>query len=314
MTELFAVGLLAGLAAGMSTVAAISVKWAVFVTGPLSASVVQFVLAMMAAMFLGVIVYFAVRGSAGLAAGLWVASGLMSASVMLVFAGFLREARFQAAVEGSGVPRARGTAFVTSVIGLVLANEFLMGWSFSLVTHSLPVSFGPGDRQVLAVVTGAVVSRWFVFPMAFEMVLTLGFFLPRFPPLMRRLLVLQPAIMLCSPPTLPGVPWLVAATIGASGLMAWAVVWLLSASVRGVEISAPAGQYLVVLFVSFALMAGGLYVWVELSNADLFALSLIVQMVAFLGAAIGPDRFGPPASPGIERPRTAPGGPIAEGP
>ncbi len=317
MTELLVVGLLAGLAAGMSTVAAICVKWAVAATGPLSASVVQFILAMMAAMFLGVIVYFAAGGAKGVAAALWVASGVMSASATVVFVGFLREIRLHADGLVPGVPRAGGTPFVASVIALVVANEFLMGWSFSLITHTLPVSLGVGDHRLLAIATGAVVSRWFVFPMAFEMLLTLGLFLARFPPLMRRLLALQPAVMICSPPTLRGVPWLLGSTLGASGLMALAVAWILVALVREEAISTPAARYLLLLVLSFGLMAGGLYVWIELSNAGVFALALIAQMIVFLWAALGPDRFGLAAargdhqypSPGEGRAREGPEAP-----
>ncbi len=313
MTELLVLVLLAGLAGGMSTIAAIAVKWAVSATGPLSASVVQFVLAMMAAMFLGVVVYFAIGGGGGVAAGLWVASGVMSASVMVVFVGFWREVRARApgAVPGSGGVH-RGL-FVASVIGLVLANEFLMGWSFSLVTHALPVGFGTGDRQALVVAIGAIVSPWFVFPMAFEMIVTLGFLVSRFPPVMRRLLVLQPAIMICSPPTISGLPWLLGSSLGASGLMAGAVAVLLIALFRGEAISSATVRYLLALFVSLGLMAGGLYVWVELSSAGLFAVSLLAQMAAFLWAATAPERFGAASTEPARRPRSAEDGPAAEG-
>ena len=181
------------------------------------------------------------------------------------------------------------------MIVLVVANEFLMGWSFSLISGFLPTSLGADGHRLLLVLTGAVTSAWFVFPMALEMVLSLAFFLDRFPAGMRRFLLVQPAIMVCSPPTVPGLPWLVGSTIVASGLMAVAIAWLLIALFRDEEFAAPVTQYLLFLYVSFGLMAAGLYVWIEFANAGLFAVALIAQMLVFLGAVTAPGRFGPGA-------------------
>ncbi len=281
--------LLAALAAGMATTTAVTIKWTVLATGPLGASTVEFVLAMMSGMFVGVLVYFAEGGTSGLVTGFWVAAVIMSASVFLVFIGFFREARLRA---NDGVGRSHRTAFLASVIVLVVANEFLMGWSFSLISGFLPTTLGPDGHRLFLVLTGAVTSAWFVFPMALEMVLSLAFFLDRFPAGMRRFLLVQPAIMVCSPPTIPGLPWLLGSTIAASGLMAVAVAWLLIALFRNEELAAPVTQYLLFLYASFGLMAAGLYVWIEFANAGLFAIALIAQMLVFLGAVTAPDRFG----------------------
>ena len=292
MTAPTVIGVLAVFAVGMATTTAITVKWTAQATGPMSASVVQFVLAMMAAMFVGVLVYFAIGETPGVVAGLWVAAVLMSASVFLVFVGFLREMRLRERAVIPGTARLYRTAFLASVIGLVLANEFLMGWSFSLVAGTLPIGLGPQGERTPGILAGAVTSSWFVFPMALEMVLTLWFFRRRLPPELARFLVVQPAIMVCSPPTIPGLPWLVASTVGASALMAAAIAWLLIVLFRGEALPPRVAQYLFALFLSFGVMAGGLYVWAEVSNAGLFALALIVQMVIFLWAVTDLGHFG----------------------
>ncbi len=289
MISAWGLALLAALATGMATTTAVTIKWTVLATGPLGASTVEFVLAMMSGMFVGVLVYFAEGGTSGFVAGFWVAAVIMSASVFIVFVGFLREARLRATGE---VALGHRAAFLTTVIALVLVNEFLMGWSFSLISGFLPTSLGSDGHRLLIVLAGAVTSAWFVFPMALEMVLSLAFFLDRFPAGMRRFLLVQPAIMVCSPPTVPGLPWLLGSTIVASGLMAVAVAWLLIALFRNEQFATPVTQYLLLLYASFGLMAAGLYVWIEFANAGLFALALIAQMLVFLGAVTAPGRFG----------------------
>ena len=306
MTSPLVLGLLPVFAVGMSATTAFVVKWTALTTGPLRASVVQFVLAMMAAMFVGVLVYFAIGGTSGLVAGLWTAAALMSASVLVVFVGFVREIRLQTRPADPGAAHASRTAFLASVIGLVLANEFLMGWSFSLVAGTLPVGLGSHGQGTPTILAGAVTSPWFVFPMALEMVLTLWLFRGKVPRVMTRFLLVQPAIMVCSPPTIPGLPWLLASTLGASALMAVAIAWLLSALFRGETLLPSVTRYLLTLFLSFAMMAGGLYVWVEFSNAGLFALSLVVQMVVFLWAVTDLGHFEPEVAEDRGRPAAAP--------
>ena len=60
-------------------------------------------------------------------------------------------------------------AFVAAVIGLVLINELLMGWTFQRVAGGPPGSAGAG---LLGVFVGTIVSPWFLFPMALEMALS----------------------------------------------------------------------------------------------------------------------------------------------
>ncbi len=301
MIASYVIGVLALLAVGMATTTAIAIKWAVQAKGPLGAGTVEFVLAMMGGMFVGVLVYFGEGGTPGIVAGLWVAAVIMSASVFLVFVGFLREAQAQASGRAA---LARRGAFLGAVIALVIANEFLMGWSFSLLSGSLPAALGSAPDRAWEVLVGAVTSPWFVFPMALEMLLSLAFFLGRFPNNLRRFLLVQPAIMVCSPPTIAGPAWWIGTSVVASALMAVAVAWLLIALFRGELFAPTATRYLLLLFGSFGLMAAGLFVWIEYGSAGVFALALLAQMLVFLRAVTDPDRFAPdrdapPARPDV---------------
>ncbi len=291
MTSVAVVGVLAGFAVAMSVTSAVTVKWAAFAPGPLRASVVQFLLLMMSAMFVGVLVYFAVGGTPGVVAGFWVAAVIMSASVFLVFFEFLRETRRYHDPRAAPERLPSRTVFVGSVVFLVILNEFLMGWSFSLLDGILAPGLGAGGSDTLSVLGAAITSPWFVFPMALEMVITLGWLLPVFPPPMRRYLLVQPAVMVCSPPTLLGIDWVLPTTVAASALMALSVAWLLVALFRDEPLPRSVFSYAVRLILSFGAMAAGLYVWVESGRPEIFALSLLVQMVVFLHAVTDPGAF-----------------------
>jgi len=309
MDEVVVLAVLSVLAAGMATLTAVVVRWAAFTTTPFRASVVQFVLVMMAGMFTGVLVYFAIRGTAGIVAGLWVAGALMSGAVVLAALSFAREhlsTQGETIVPGKLAHRPR---FVASVIGLVLANEFLMGWSFSLLSAELPVGIGANGDRLGVILAGAVVSPWFVFPMALEMALTLRWLLGILPAPMRRYLLIQPLAMVCSPPTIAALPWAVATAAGASAVMAGAVAFLLLSLFRGEELPPRVFSFAWRLIATFGVMAAGLYAWVVYGNPELFALSLVLQMVLFLHASAQPSYYAPsphvPISPRID---TSPSG------
>jgi hypothetical protein len=290
------------LASGMAALTAVTVRWAAFTTAPLRASVVQFLLLMMSGMLLGVLVYFAIGGSSGVVAGFWVAGAIMSASVVIVFLTFVRE-RPSLDAAGERAPRiARRGAFLASVIGLVLLNEFLMGWSFSLLAGQIPVGVGSGAGQLGAILAEAVVSPWFVFPMALEMLLTLRWLLGAVPAPLRRYLIIQPVAMVCSPPTISALPWAVGTAVGASVLMGVAVAILLLALYRGEEVPPRVFTFGWRLISTFGVMAVGLYAWVIYRNVELFAVSLLLQMLLFLHASTDPAYYAGTLSPPGEVP------------
>jgi hypothetical protein len=132
--------------------------------------------------------------------------------------------------------------------------------------------------------------------MALEMGLTLLWLLPALPPTMGRLLLLQPLLMLCSPPTLPGTVWVVGSTVGSSVVMAAAIGVLLVALYRGVAPERCELNYALQLYGSLGLMALGLGLWAFGDGVPLFSLSILAQMVIFLHAVTAPGHLrGDPA-------------------
>jgi uncharacterized membrane protein len=114
---------------------------------------------------------------------------------------------------------------------------------------------------------------------------------------MRPFLWIQPAVMICSPPTFGDLAWGIGTAVVASLLMSAAVAAFLIALFRDEELSPPVTAYAVRLILSFGLMSAGLFLWAEYSSSGVFALSLVVQMTVFLHASTTPASFSPPAVP-----------------
>ncbi|MGI0053435.1 MAG: hypothetical protein ACREC5_00840 [Thermoplasmata archaeon] len=305
MTDLRTLSALIAIAGAMVATTGVLLKWAAFARTALRASVVLFLLLMMTGMLIGAAIYYLAPGPTGLVEGLWVASALMSVAVLLVFFEFLSEARLAqaAGADHRPTPLQRTGAFLASVVTTVLVNEFLMGWIFQRAAGG-PVWLGGGGLSTLLVVV--LVSPWFVFPMAFEMGLTLLWLRGEFPRPMVWLLLLQPIVMVSSPPTFPEFGWVVPTAVGASAGMALAVGYLLILLVRGDPLPRPIVGYSTELLLAFGLMAGGLALWAASGEVGLYSLSIAAQMVVFLAAVIAPDRFpaAPRGSPGNTPPRT----------
>jgi hypothetical protein len=290
MTSVSVLVTLIALAVAMVAVTAFLIRWAARSRTQLRSTLVLFLLLMMSAMFLGAVVYFLTPGAGALVEGFWVASVAMSAAVLLFFVEFARETR-AAAVQGAGYvpsPVRHAHRFVGYLTGTVLLNELLMGWTFQRAAGG-PIWIGGGS--VPGLLTGVLISPWFVFPMALEMGLTLALMGEDFPRPMRTLLAVQPIVMVASPPSLSGVVWVVASAVLASVAMAGALAYVLRRLYRGDPFGPATLGYTLRLFGTFGLMAGGLAWWAWDGGAELFALGVALQMVVYLDAIFTPRRF-----------------------
>lgn len=291
---MFAVTLtLAVLAAVMAAVTAVLVKWGAAARTRSQATVVLFLLAMMAAMFVGALIYYLAPGPQSLVRGLWVSSAAMSASVFPVFLVFLEEARARHAGGPEWTPptMANRPAFVAGAIGLVLVNELLMGWTFQLADGLGFLGAGSSVQGITVGLGEVLVSPWFVFTMALEMLLSLVWLADRFPSPIARTLAFQPAVMPFSSPTFASALWVVGSAVAAGGVMAAALAFVLLRLYRGGSYPGSWLAYTASLFGVFGAMAAGLTVWALTGNVLLYSLSVALQMVVFLAAVMTPDRF-----------------------
>ena len=283
-TELLLLALLAG---AMAYATAVLITWAHEARTPVAASAVVFLLAMMVAMLVGAGWYLRAPSSASAVVGLWVAAGLMSVAVFPVFLTFLREARarLEAGAAYRPSPLLRRGAFAAVVVALVLANELLMGWTFSVAAGASSPA-GP-----IAALAAAVDSPWFLFTMSAEMALTALLLWDRLPGPARVILLAQAVLMFLSPPALADPSWrVVAIGLGSAG-MTGLIVYVMEFLYRHRQFDLGLATYLVRLLAVYALMMAGLYLWFAEGSALLFALAVVLEMVLYLEAVLAPDRF-----------------------
>ena len=296
---------LAPIAAGMAATTAYLIKWAAEARTALRASVVVFLLMMMVAMVGGAALYFAHPSTASLVGGLWLASGVMSVSVVLVFFGFLLEAQRRVSAGPGGPPPAllHTRSFVAAVIGLVVSNELLMGWTFQTAA-GYGIAGGLSGAGLLSVLVGSVNSPWFLFTMSGEMVLTSVLLRNRLPRPVQFVLISQSVIMLLSPPALAIATWVSVASYAASAAMIVLFVYLMEHLYRTRRLAPGFSRYLVRLLWIYGLMMAGLFVWLYYGNGAVFAASVLLEMVVFFDAVIRPESLsGTTGRPWLENSR-----------
>jgi polyferredoxin len=281
------------LAAAMALVTAGLLKWAAEATTPLRAATVVFLLVMMVAMLGGAGVYYLRPGATSLVEGFWVASALMSVSVVLVFVAFLEEARRRMAGGTASEPPALRSVrtFRATVLALVLANELLMGWTFSVAAGAvLP---GASPTTVVDLLSSVVASPWFLFTMATEMVVTVGLLRDRLPRAVRIVLLAQSVIMFLSPTALTSPTWVAFSVLASSVAMIGLIIYLMEFVYRHRQLDPVFARYLVALLGIYGLMMAGQFLWLYYDGwTPVFALSVVVEMVVFFAAVLGTERFG----------------------
>jgi hypothetical protein len=295
------VALLWAIAAGMALVTAFLIKWAAEARTPLRAATVVFLLMMMVGMLAGAAVYYIHPGGTSLVEGFWVASALMSVSVVTVFLTFLEEARLRLA---GGEPytspplRAKRT-FVVSIVGLVLVNELLMGWTFSAAAGTALFGSGVGAAGALNLLSTVVVSPWFLFTMATEMAVTTFLLRRRIPKVLYRVLLVQSLIMFLSPTALTYGSWVGFSICASSAAMIGLVIYLMEFIYRHRQLDLVFSRYMVVLLAIYAGMMAGQFLWLYYGGwTVVFALSIAAEMILFFAAIVRFDRFGA----GVDRP------------
>jgi polyferredoxin len=286
------------IAAGMAAATAFLVKWAAEARTPLRASTVVFLLLMMVGMVGGAAVYYLRPGTSSLVGGLWLASAVMSLSVVAIFFGFLREVQGRSA-NGEAAPSpalAHPRTFVGSVILLVVTNELLMGWTFQTAAGQA-VGGGWSLSGLVPWLVGSVDSPWFLFTMSGEMVLTSVLLRDRLPRAVQFILVAQSVIMLLSPPALPFGEWVTASSYLASAMMIALFIFFMEYLYRRPQLTRGLSRYLVRLLAIYALMMAGLFLWIYYGDGTVFAVSILIEMVVFFDAVIRPERLAGDLAP-----------------
>jgi hypothetical protein len=275
----------------MALVTAFLIKWAAEARTPLRGATVVFLLMMMVGMLLGAAVYYLHPSGTSLVEGFWVASALMSISVVTVFLTFLEEARLRlTGGEGYTPPalRRRG-AFVASIIGLVLLNELLMGWTFSAAAGGALSSGAGGIAGAVGLLSSVVASPWFLFTMSAEMAVTSFLLRHRISPVLYRVLLAQSFIMFLSPTALALGSWVALCIYVTSAAMIGLIIYLMEFVYRHRQLDPLFSRYVVALLAIYSAMMAGQFLWLYYDGwTDLFALSVVAEMVFSSRRSFGP--------------------------
>ncbi len=269
------------------------IRWAAEARAVPRAAITVFLLVMMAAMLAGAAIYFAAPGRTSLVTGLWIAAAVMSISVFPLFWVLLRDAA-RTNAGGTTPPLGRPWLFLGSVATLVLANELLMGWTFSMANG---VAFAAGSAADIAGDLATVVSSsWFLFTMSAEMALSAYLLRDRFDRPLLWIFGAQALLMFLSPPALADVGWQWTTLLLGSGAMIALFVYVMEFLYRHREFNAALARYFVRLLALYALMMAGLFVWLRYGEPSIFALAIVLEMVLFLDAIVTSEGFrsGPP--------------------
>ena len=283
--------ILTGLSGLMAYFTATLVKWGAEAKSPSHAATVLFLLAMMAEMLVGALVYYAQPSEAGAVAGLWVAGGTMSVSVFPVFWVLARDAR-RAAAPGAGEdpPRPPGAGFLGAAVALVLVNEVLMGVVFGSAAGTfLPLATAGSPAGLGGLLVAAVNSPWFLLTMAAEMAITTVLLRDRLSRAAMVVLLAQGLIMAFSPPVSTVSSWVALSVAVSSGAMIALFVFVFEYLYRHLQVPQGFSRYLVELLGIYAVMMAGLFVWLYAGSGWLFAVSVVLEMVIFIAAALRPE-------------------------
>lgn len=261
---------------------------------------VIFVLVMMLSMVLSAVIYFE-GPSLNLLIILAVANMLVmgGGALPFVFVMFRTLLGEEDAGQGGGQVPATTTSHegksmwqqalvLASIIGLVLLNEFFMGWAFLLASGvTTPLGAGAGPVAIFSAVVG---SYWFLFTMSFEMALTTFFLRHELSRTYLFLVGMQSAVMFLSPTAIVSGAWVEFSVLGGSAAMIVLYIYVFEHLARNPMVDGRVSGYLLRLMVAYMVMMAGLYIWELTASETLFALSIILEMVIYLNLVMGGRR------------------------
>jgi polyferredoxin len=255
------------------------------------ASILLFLLTMMASMFISAVIYLYYPGFTTLI--ILVAFNMVSMSIFLIpvlMTLFFGDRPLEEIRRGSPIPTR--TLVVGSVIVLVIISEVFMGWTFALVGET--VRAAGGFQAVYSVIVSSSSSYWFVFTMASEMVITLLLMRKSFPKSIGWIVAAQTAIMFLSPTAITTSGWADFSLLAGSAVMIVVFIYIFEFLYRNRTLNSATLSYLVCLMLAYALMMAGLFVWFLDGDASIFVLSVIVEMTVYFYIVLEDKKLSSP--------------------
>lgn len=273
------------LAALMVFFTAVIIKWAFGVRERLGFSLVLFVLAMMASMFGSAVIYFSDPSlkSIEIAAGL--SFTVMTVGLIGVLYALLTSIGSKDKGTVNTVFLSSRGVFAGCVVGLVLLNEVLMGWSFSLISGISAQSFATATSPI-QILSLSVNSFWFTLTMASEMMITLYYFGKRMLPEVKIILFSQALIMFLAPPALSYFGLADFAVYAGSGVMILLYIYFFDFLYKHRDARIASSNYILWLLTLYAFMMAALFYWGLGGTPFFFGLTLLAEMLLFFEALL----------------------------
>jgi polyferredoxin len=245
------------------------------------AGIVMYLLAMMASMFVSAVVYLYYPSFVALYALVALNMSAMSIGLIPIIAVFskgdkqLDETRVGRRVSSRAI-------VISVVIVLVLISEAFMGWTFALVSGAASTT----TQSALSALIDSMGTYWFIFTMAGEMAVTLYLVGRNFPAVFRWLVAIQILVMVLSPTAIASSAWSFETLLGNSAVMIVAVIVVLEFLFRNRSPALGASNYMLRLIGAYALMMGGLFLWLMDGDVLLFVVSIVAEMTIYFNIVL----------------------------
>lgn len=178
-----------------------------------------------------------------------------------------------------------------SAITLILANEFMMGWVFVLLTGERVQLTSVSMLTLLEEFGKIISSYWFVFTMAIEMFVSIYLFRRNFRPLALEVLILQSIIMALTPTAIESKVWAHASILAGTVAMTVLFIVIYDELHKSASLNPKLKRYISYLFVIYAVMMFGLYMWESIGDTILLSLAIIAEMSLYFGVIIRQESF-----------------------
>lgn len=242
------------------------------------AGLLIFLLAMMASMFVSVVIYLYIPGYVTLLE--LVILNMMAMAIVLVpiLLGLLDGDKPLGETGKVGSLKMR-SLLAAAIIALTLLSEIFMGWSFAILGGA--VSMSGGLTGIFTSVVDSSSTYWFIFTMSSEMAITLYFIRKSLPKGFSWIVASQAVIMVLSPTAINDRYWAGFSLVVSSAVMIVLFIYILEFLYKNRTLRSGILNYLLLLMLAYAMMMAGQFLWLLYGNVTVFVLSVIVEMVLY---------------------------------
>jgi len=259
------------------------------IKAPKEAWMVLFLLSMMAQMFISTLIYlyFPTAVFEIILLNMWI----MMATIFAFAALYLFDQPKTLDEVVAGILRLR-YLIIALIVALVLLSMIFMAWTFALIGGT--VSTAGGLQGIFSAIANSSSSFWFIFTTSAEMAITLFFIRGRLPKEFSWLIGVQVIIMVLSPTAIVNSVWASISLAAGSAAMTFLFIRIFKSLHKNQTLSKGLLNYLVLLMLAYALMMAGQFIWLLNGDAAVFALSIIFEMVVYLGIVLDEKKLASP--------------------